>query len=675
MPNTIIECLYKNKVAQGNEVAFRFLSESSFIPSEVTHSELWQAASEIAIFLKSKMQPKSCVLLLYPSGIEYIKAFYGCLMANMIAVPLYPPGKSNKSDRIAKVALSCQASFALTTETSLDKINEYWSEQKVAGVELEFLTTDNLVVQEPIDNIPSLVETDDVAFLQYTSGSTGAPKGVMISHDNIIGNVTHLSKMASGNSKDVFVNWLPLFHDLGLITAILWPVYLGAPSTLMSPASFVRKPSNWLRAIHKYKGTMCGAPNFAYDLCVNKISEEDRKGLDLSSWRVAYNAAEPVRASTLSRFSDTFKSSGFDFENFYPGYGMAEATVFITGGRAEQAPEMIRVKKESLGRFKIDITAVDDACSTVLVSCGTADSPHNVQIVDPKSRQQLQEGQVGEVWFSGPSVSPGYWQLDEQSKEVFNQGFLSDSNDAKSVYLRTGDLGVLWHNELYITGRIKDLIILRGRNYYPQDIEYSVNEAHEAVRQGYSAAFSIEHQGSEQLVVVTELKREHFRKVNLDEVISSIKQQVFSDNSVNVDAIVLLKPHSIPMTSSGKVQRRGTKHMFINNLFHSLTSTQQKARVIHAPTDEIETKVHDIWSEILEIPKISILDGFYELGGDSIKAIDISVQVTKQFSGLTVDENELLECVNIKDMARYLTFQYKMASSITQRSSSEVIRL
>jgi acyl-CoA synthetase (AMP-forming)/AMP-acid ligase II/acyl carrier protein len=677
MYNTIIEYLHHHAETKPDDIAFRFLNDAEQATRELTFKELWFEALSVAEFLKTKVKPGDRVMLFYPPGMDYVIAFYGCLLAGVIAVPLYPPRKNKKSDRIIKVAQSCQSVIALTTRSEAATVKACWAQQNHLALPLEFFTTDNSVF--PLGDLGAAIEIAPTspAFLQYTSGSTGTPKGVIITHENIIANVKHLSQTSTGNKDDVFVNWLPLFHDLGLVTAILWPVFLGAPSMLMAPATFIRDPLSWLKAISRYKGTMCGAPNFAYDLCVNKISDEHLAGLDLSSWRVAYNAAEPVKAKTLEDFYTKFSSTGFKSNSFYPCYGMAEATVCVTGGQAEALPKVLYVNKQKFAEHTLEIIEEANELSTSLVGCGIASAPHYVKIVDPVSREEVADGQTGEIWFSGPSVSPGYWQLDEVSTETFNQKIVNSSDDKS--YLRTGDFGVKWQSEFYVTGRIKDLIIIHGTNYYPQDIEESVADAHVATRQGYSAAFSVTENDIETLTVVTELSRSHFRDVDTKEVVSAIRKKILDEHEVKVSRVVLLKPYSIPVTSSGKIQRKQTKKMLLNSEFVAIGDISQFTQSdIVAPITTTEIVIHKIWSLALAVKTISTEANFFDIGGDSVTAIEISSEIKVQFSDFFIDVEYLLELATIKEMALFIDLQ-KQYSEKSKASDvegvSRVIRI
>jgi acyl-CoA synthetase (AMP-forming)/AMP-acid ligase II/acyl carrier protein len=653
MNQTIIGSMIEHAGSKPDEIAFRYLTDLDQAPQELSFKGLWQDAQAIASYLSRIAEVGDRIMLFFPPGLAYVKAFYGCLIAGMVAVPLYPPRRNVKSDRIMKVAQSCQSTVALTTLSELTVVKGTWDEQNAINLPLNFHTTDHISYQDAdLAELPQ-VDPAAAAFLQYTSGSTGTPKGVVITHANIIGNVRHLSLMSSGNPDDVFVNWLPLFHDLGLITAVLWPVYLGAPSNLMAPATFVREPVLWLKAISRYRGSMCGSPNFAYDLCSAKVAEADLAGLDLSSWRVAYNAAEPVRADTLDNFVARFGPCGFRAEAFYPGFGMAEATVFITGGEARLKPTILSVNKVALAAGQLELMDASDPLATRIVSCGTASEPHQVRVVDPDSACSLPEGRVGEIWFSGPSVSPGYWQLDELNAVTFHQNIVGETRSPG--FLRTGDLGVMWQGELYVAGRIKDLIIVRGRNYYPQDIEASAGLAHKAIRQAAVAAFSVTEGGHEHLVVVAEIERECFRSMNADEVISAIRQQVMLDFDVSVDRVVLLKPYKIPLTSSGKIQRKQTREMLQSGELDVLAQSDIHAKKTQIdPVSPTEIKLHAIWLEVLQLEQISIADNFFEMGGDSVAAIEMAAALKKEFGGLELDTEQLQAFPTISLMAGFL---------------------
>lgn len=682
MNTQIIDRMRAHARTQPEAIAFRFLNDLSSSPQELTFRELWDEASVIAHFLRQSVPPGSRVMLFFPPGLAYIRAFFGCLIAGMIAVPLYPPRKNVKSDRIIKVAQSCQSTLALTTESELGVVKSAWDAQNTEGLALAFYAVDDIRVdgtRAAIVLVDEVLEIngDAPAFLQYTSGSTGTPKGVIITHQNIVGNVTHLSLMSSGNAQDIFVNWLPLFHDLGLVTAVLWPVWLGATSILMAPATFVREPAIWLKAISRYRGSMCGAPNFAFELCATKVSDAELAQIDLSSWRIAYNAAEPVRAATLEKFVARFAGSGFSLESFYPGYGMAEATVFISGGDAQARPIILTVSQRALAEFRIEMIDAHHPDATQIVACGAALPPHDVRVVDSASLCELPDDRVGEVWFAGPSVSAGYWAQPALSAQTFGQCMVNQESAYR--YVRTGDLGVMHDGQLYITGRIKDLIIFHGRNYYPQDIEVSVASAHPAIRFGHIAAFSIDSEGEEHLVVVAELEREHFRSVDPQEVFAAIRRRVMLDHEVNVDRLALLRPYKIPMTSSGKIQRRQTQSMLLNGtldvLAQSTLAIERAARVCQLPVTPTEHILADLLCKALAQDQMSIDANFFEVGADSIAIAEVASAACQRFPQLNIDPNHFFEWPTIEALANWIDRQIDLQTAYQASKQTDASEL
>ena len=659
--NNIVECLYANSVEKPDEVAYEFVTDLSLPTEQITYHQLYSDVSLIAQNLLDKVAPGDCVLLLYPPSIDYIKAFYACLMAGVVAIPLYPPKKNSKSDKVFIVAAASKAEFALTTEKELSQLTAFWREN--SDLNMHFVSTDELM-KAPASRVQALPEIsrDKPAFLQYTSGSTGNPKGVVISQGNILANTQYLERLSGAHEKDIFVNWLPLFHDLGLVTAILLPAYLGCKSVLMAPATFVRSPVIWLKAMTRFGGTIGGAPNFAYDLCTDKAAEKDLADVDLSKWRIAYNAAEPVKYETLVRFAERFASKGFKLDSFYPSYGMAESTAFITGGHGSDKLTSIAINKKALADNKVLVLendtehGIDDKID--FVGNGFTDAGHHLKIVDPQTREVMAEGEIGEVWFTGPSVSCGYWLLDEVSKQAFGNTLIpTDGRD----YLNTGDLGFVLDRQLYITGRRKDMIILKGKNYYPQDIESTVKYCHDDIHAGYSAAFEVD----ERLVVVTEIKRTAMKKLEPEQLVKQIARSVYNAHNISVDDVVLLRPFKIPMTSSGKIRRRETKSQYLAGQLPSLFEKVSRGEIVK-PCGDVENAVHAIWSRVLDMPEICVNRGFYELGGDSIKAIEIVGEVKEQYKSLELDENKILECTSISEMAQFISLSLMKNSRTTQ---------
>ncbi|WP_424102088.1 AMP-binding protein [Moorena producens] len=532
--------------------AYIFLQSGETESGSFTYGELDRQARAIAAHLQSMQGERA--LLLYPSGLEFISAFMGCLYAGVVAVPVYPPRRNQKLSRLLSIVNDAQADVALTTTSILADIEQRWEEEAELA-QLTLVATDTIVADSQ-EFAPLSVKQSSLAFLQYTSGSTGKPKGVMVSHGNIIHNQQMIHQAFGHSEQSIVVGWLPLFHDMGLIGNVLQPMYLGIPCILMPPVAFLQKPIRWLKAISKYRATTSGGPNFAYDLCLKKIQPEQLASLDLSSWDLAYSGAEPVRAETLKQFGQKFANCGFNYSAFYPCYGMAETTLFATGGNKNNLPVIQGVKAAEHEQNLIVESEISSDESRRLVGVGHPHLDTTVIIVNPESLTPSEPGQVGEIWVRGGSVTSGYWNRPQATQETF-QGYLKDSGEGP--FLRTGDLGFFSNGELFFTGRLKDLIIIRGRNHYPQDIELTVENSHPSLRSHGCAAFSVERHGEERLVVACEVERTYLRKLNTEEVVSAVRHGIWMQHELKVYGVLLLKTGSIPKTSSGKIQRHACR--------------------------------------------------------------------------------------------------------------------
>ena len=557
-PSTFVDLLRQRVEQQAEGLAYAFLADGEQESGRLTYAELDRRSRIIACWLQEHRLAGQRVLLLYPPGLDYIAAFFGCLYARSVAVPVYPPRGSRGLDRLQSVAQDAQAQAALTTDKIASSMQPQL-ERFPALHNLRIQSTDGLE-ESRAESWKSLsIDAQQLAFLQYTSGSTAAPKGVMVSHLNLLHNAA-LAKEAFGHDEgSIFVGWLPLYHDMGLIGNVLQPLYVGIPSYLMPPLAFLQKPVRWLRAVSRYRATTSGGPDFAYSLCVRKISHEQKEGLDLSSWKVAFNGAEPVRAATLERFAGAFEPCGFRKQAFYPCYGLAESTLLVSGGLHNKPPAVCEVEAGELAKNRVQPADPDSLEARKLVSSGRAWRDLEIALVDPQSRRPCPMDQVGEIWVRGPSVAQGYWGNDEDSLSTF-QARLRDSEEGP--YLRSGDLGFLRGSDLYVTGRLKDMIIIRGLNYYPQDIERTAAASHPALREDCGAAFALEEQGEERLVVVQEVDRQH-RDLDLDEVSAAIRQAVSEEFEIQVWAVSLIRQAGLPRTTSGKLQRGRCRRLFL----------------------------------------------------------------------------------------------------------------
>jgi 8-amino-7-oxononanoate synthase len=570
-PSNLVELVRFRAHHQSDDLAFAYLADGDDERIDMTYGELDRHARTIGAWLQSKGLAGQRALLLYPPGLEFITAFFGCLYAGAVAVPVYPPRRNRSLDRIQAVVQSCDAKAALTTQVVKDRVAPLIDETPELR-EFPWLASCDAPkgVEEQWEK-PSLT-ADTLAFLQYTSGSTGTPKGVMLSHGNLVHNSWTIQEAFEHTRTGLGVFWLPSYHDMGLIGGILQPLWLGRPNILMSPLSFLQKPVRWLKAITKYQATTSGGPNFAFDLCVRQIAEEELENLDLSSWKVAFNGAEPVRPETIEKFTKKFAPCGFQPETFYPCFGLAEATLLVTGGYVSEKPIMETIDADLLAEGR---AVIDDGSASKprrVVSSGRSLVDETVVIADPEGMTTKPEAVVGEIWAKGPSMAKGYWGNQEATDYTFG-AYLKDTGEGP--FMRTGDLGYMRNGELFVTGRIKDLIILRGVNIYPQDIEKTAEQSHESLRPNGSGAFVIEESGAERLIIVMEVERRY--KGEYQPLFDAVYKSVARDHEMALDTIVFVKAGSIPKTSSGKIQRHACRNSFLNGSLRSVAQWQPGA--------------------------------------------------------------------------------------------------
>ncbi len=588
-PITLTDLMRIRAETEPDALAYTYLVDGQGKVATLTYGALGQRAQAIAAELRSYCEPGARALLLYPPGLDYIAAFFGCLYAGVVAVPAYPPRNARGLPRVRAIAADAEPALALTTAELRSKTQALLND----ACELEgmhWLTTDTLAADGSDAALECEIKSDTVAFLQYTSGSTGAPKGVMLTHGNLIHNSGLIAERMGIDRQTVGVSWLPPYHDMGLIGGILQPLYSGCHCVFMTPVSFLQQPYRWLEAITKYRGTVSGGPNFAYELCVRRVTPEQRARLDLSSWQLAFNGAEPVRADTLRRFAETFSSCGFREKSIYPCYGLAEATLFVSSGSRDAAPVIKSLSEPALEANHV-IEDDNTGRSRELVSSGQPAVGQEVIIVDPETATPCAPNRVGEIWVAGPSIGQGYWKRPEDSEQVFRAGLAGATG---MRYLRTGDLGFLYDGELFVSGRRKDMVILNGRNLYPQDIELTVERSHSALRPGGGAAFATEIRGEERLVVVQELEFRH--RSDLDEVFGAIRQGIAETHEAPVHVIALIKPGSLPKTSSGKVQRHACRQRFLDDsldvLGHWSLADGGKLDAASAPAPDVGTDAY-----------------------------------------------------------------------------------
>ena len=582
-PTSFVDLLRDRAERHPERLAFVFMQEGAIETDRWTFAELDQRARAIAAHLLQRGLRGQRALLLYNPGLEFIAGFFGCLYADVTAVPAYPPRSNALLTRLASIIRDADVALALTAAAAVEGIAERLRDlEGMAAPEL--LATDAIDPAEGHRWQPPAIAGDDLAFLQYTSGSTGQPKGVMVSHANLLHNSRLINLCFEDGEQSIGVSWLPPYHDMGLVGGILQSLYAGSTTYLMPPVSFLQRPIRWLEAISRHRGTTAGGPNFAYEFCARQIRPEQLEGLDLSSWTLAFTGAEPVRPETLDLFCDTFGPCGFRREAFLPCYGLAENTLIVSGGSRHHLPLVRHFDPAALLQRQV-VQRADKAAgdSRALVSCGPPLGELGVQLVDPETGVALPPGQIGEIWVRGGSVAQGYRNQEQRSRETFAARLPGD----EAGYLRTGDLGFLLEGELFVNGRLKDLIIIRGSNHYPQDIEATVETCHGALRTGCGAAFSVEENGQEQLVVVQEVERSALRRLDADAVTAAIRAAVAERHQLVPAAILLLKTGAIPKTSSGKIQRFACRQRYLEGSFEAVGLWRQPAVAPRAVASEL----------------------------------------------------------------------------------------
>jgi acyl transferase domain-containing protein/acyl-CoA synthetase (AMP-forming)/AMP-acid ligase II/acyl carrier protein/NAD(P)-dependent dehydrogenase (short-subunit alcohol dehydrogenase family) len=663
--DTLYDVLKYRAETQPNDPAYIFLNNGEEETQPLTYKQLHDSSKALAAKLQSLNMSGERALLIFESGYEYIISFFGCIYSGVISVPLHPPGKNKSMSRMSAISLDSNAKLILSAKELHDELRNDCRNDEVLK------NLDWICIDEPGEDMSSQwqdpkLTSDSITYLQYTSGSTGIPKGVIVSHGNLVANLTIIDKSHPHDENSVMVTWLPIHHDMGLIYGMLLPFFCGYPCYYMTPQAFVQKPYRWLHAISKYRGTHNAAPNFAFELCVNKITAEEKKTLDLSSWTVAMNAAEPVRAETLMRFHNYFAECGFEFNYFKPGYGLAEGTLILSTVFKDGYAKLIRFDDEQLERHNNAVDANEsDSTSKIHVGHSYAIEDTRIAIVNPDTKIECKEGSVGEVWAKGKSIAKGYWLREEATEETFN-AHIADTNEGP--FLRTGDLGFIKDKELYITGRHKDLIIIRGQNHYPQDIEYTVEASHPILRLGCVAAFPIEEDGEEHIGIVQEVQKNFEKDFDADEVFRAIRFAVSKEHDLQIHSITLIKAQTIPKTSSGKIQRRACRDGLLNGTLDILSEWRQSAlsenlnlpdtseKTFEAKFDNIKQFLITRLSQLMQINSASIdpNEPFASYGMDSLKAVQLSGDL-EEFLHAELPATLVYDYPSINSLSEYLS--------------------
>jgi acyl-CoA synthetase (AMP-forming)/AMP-acid ligase II len=559
---SLTEALGKRAALHRDGTAYTFLTfgePGTIHETPLTYGELDHRARCVAAGLLARVTAGDRALLLYPPGVDYLIAFFGCLYAGVIAVPVYPPRPNHHATRLQAIVADATPAIVLTSASIAATASAGLATDLGLAPGIPWLATDTDGLPEAYSGAwsPATAVGDSIAFLQYTSGSTASPRGVMVTHDNLLRNVRLMEAMLTFSERSIFVSWLPLYHDMGLIAGALLPLAVGARALLMSPLAFLQRPRRWLEAISTYRATTSGGPDFGYELVVRRVPPAQRAGLDLSSWTMAMDGSEPVRQKTLDRFVAAFAPNGFSPQALCPAYGLAEATLVVAGDHQGRRPRVQSVRRVDLERHRVVETTDDDPEGQAVVSCGAPAPGIEVSIVDPQTRLRVSDGAVGEIWVASPSIAAGYWQQPGPTADTFQARL----DTGEGPYLRTGDLGFLHSGEVFVTGRLKDLIIIDGRNLYPGDLELTVQESVPSVRPGGVAAFSIDRDGAEKLVIAVEIEE---RAVLADtgriaELVRAVRQSVADEHDVSVSQVLPLRPGALPRTSSGKLQRHACR--------------------------------------------------------------------------------------------------------------------
>jgi acyl-CoA synthetase (AMP-forming)/AMP-acid ligase II len=563
---SLVDLLRARTAEQGSDIAFTFLVDGEHEGPRCTFAELDARARAVASVLRERgVRSGDRALLLYPPGLDFIPAFFGCLYAGVVAVPAYPPQPSQASrtlPRLLSIVADADVAIVLANANVVDAAARMMRAAPGLG-SIPWLATNTVSDDRAADWREVSIAPDDLAFLQYTSGSTASPRGVMVSHANLLHNLAYASHAADRDRSTRSVSWLPVIHDMGLIEGVLGPVFGGYTAYLMAPASFLHRPIRWLRAITRYRASTSGGPNFAYDLCVRKITDAQRAELDLSSWRAAYNGAEPIRAETLEAFHARFNDVGFRWRSFYPVYGLAESTLLVSTGGRDYEPVIRDVSSDALTRGRLTLARPPGSVTRPLVSSGPVSFGTHVVVVDPSTRQQCSDGRVGEIWVESPSVAGGYWRRESETRETFHARLAGGDGP----FLRTGDLGAMHDGELFVTGRLKDVLIVRGFKHYPQDLEHTAERQHAAIRPGCSAAFSIDGDDGEAVAIALEVDRRRAPQLDdpaerdgfLASLIDRVRAAVVDHHGIVLSAVSVLSHGAMPKTSSGKLRRRACR--------------------------------------------------------------------------------------------------------------------
>lgn len=689
--HTLVDVLDVYALKKPEAVAFKFIDDAGTCVDSITYKDLSLRAKTIATSLiKNGLKTNDKVILIYAPGLELIATFFGCMYAGIISIPIYPPTNRYLVKKLQNIIDDTSPNLILTSTDIQKKLRALrWIKfankipilKNLIGIYfkkyLDLIGWDfNSVATYTTDNIATkitdnwklpIINAENLVYLQYTSGSSGIPKGVMNQHSNLLNNINVIIKAAEVTSNDIAVSWLPPYHDMGLIGAILGSIFSGITTILMSPLSFIRKPHLWLKVISEYKATLSVAPNFAFEYCTKKINPEQLIDLDLRQFRIMMNGADIIQMSTLDNFYQTFKPCGFKLNTFFPCYGLAEASLFVSGGFYKK---IIYLSSKDLQQHKKTIVSKSDPFAKAFISCGKTEL--DIKIVNPETKKLVDSNQIGEIWIHGSSISKGYWQREKMTEEIFHAKIADD--DSNKEYLRTGDLGFIDKDEVYITGRIKDIIKLHGKNYYPQDFEDSILNCHPKIRSGGCAAISVEIENEERLAIVCEIENDT-QKTDYRNIVDNICNVIANEYELPAHAVELIAAKTLFKTTSGKISHSACKYSYLNGKLISKFSWKAP---IFSTDSSTEGKVEDLdlekhqaqepeqsdplkrwminWIALhthQDITKISPKNLILKYGLDSISMVQLTQDLSEHL-GVEIDPLLAWEHLSIDSLAKYI---------------------
>lgn len=671
---SLVDLLSYQASQYGDKLCYIFIDDGGHEKSKISFRELDQRAKNIGSHLTKEGIQGKHILYLMPPGIDFVSGFLGCLYAGNVVVPSYPPTSKRNINRLQSVVKSSGVEAIVCDQQLYNRLLNSEFEAMVQLSSDHWYILENLEKSAADDFFPACLGLDDLCFVQFTSGSTLAPKGVMLSHGNLLHNLDCIHQgFGLSDDRDVHaVSWLPPYHDMGLIGNILGSLYSGITLVMMSPMSFIKRPIRWLQAISDYQATVSGAPNFAYELCVEKIRDEQLKTLDLSSWQLAFSGAEPIRSMTFERFYERFKAVGFNHCAFYPCYGLAESALLVTGGQRGQGFVECYIDKNAFKKHQIVCLDDKHPDATQTISCGRVFDLHQIRIVNPDTKQICSKNEVGEIWVSGPSVAKGYINNPDATVDVFNVQLAEDNGH----YMRTGDLGFLQEDQLYISGRNKDLIILQGSNHYPQDIEYTACQAHPSLVSDGAAAFSLDDKNHETLILIQEVEKQT-KETEYPNIIVQIRSVVLRYHEIEPQHILLIRAKGLPKTTSGKVQRSLCKKMYIQDELNVLfTETEAQVATVESQqlavireeleavsADDVEQLKKALDIIMPQITKQPFNIDFHgavllsDLGLSSLQQVEMIVKLEEYFA-IQLDSDAMINVESMADLAGFIEMQW-----------------